>query len=78
MGYLNNKDKFVAAMMALSTLGLFGGFCAVTVAGAKRARAESLRQTVLQAQPKGPRVEGLGALVLGSFTLALSRRMLRG
>ncbi|WP_395094482.1 hypothetical protein [Armatimonas sp.] len=45
MSYLNTKDKFVAALMALSTIGLLGAFCALV--GAKRTGAESLGALVL-------------------------------
>lgn len=76
MGYLNNQDKIVAAMMALSTLGLFGAFCAVTVLGAKRALAETTQAVVAPQASTGPSAGSIGALVVGGVSLSLTRRLL--
>lgn len=76
MSYLNTKDKFVAALMALSTIGLLGAFYALL--GAKRTLAEPLPTAPQLSVTAAPGVESLGALVLGGLCLSFTRRMLRG
>lgn len=77
MGYLNNKDKFVAATMALSTIGLLGALVALASGGARRASAEPYPSSVAKAQvASGPSAGSIGALVIGGISLSLSRRLL--
>ena len=80
MNYLSQKDKVVASVMALSTMGLLGAFSAQVVLGAQRALAKQTATSTLTTMPTSsqPGAESLGALVLGSISLALTRRILRG
>ena len=72
MSYLNQRDKFVASVMALTIVGLMGALCALVVLGAK--------QTSFSLPPLNGlgAFLGLGALLMGSSSLAFVRRILRG
>ena len=63
----------------LSTLALMGAFCSAWVMGAQHALAGPLTvRPLAMSRPSLPGAGGLGALVLGSFSLAMTRRILRG
>jgi hypothetical protein len=66
--------------MALSTVGLLGAFSAQVVLGTQRALAKQTATPTLTTLhvSSQPGVGSLGALVLGSISLALTRRILRG
>jgi hypothetical protein len=79
VNYLSKKDKVVASLMALSTVGLLGAFSAQVVLGTNRALAEpTATMTLTTTTSSMPGTGSLGALVLGSISLALTRRILRG
>ena len=80
MNYLSQKDKIIASLMALSTVGLLGAFSAQVVLGAKHALAKQTATPTLTTMngSSQPGAGSLGALVLGSISLALTRRILRG
>lgn len=65
--------------MAFSTLALMVALCSMVGIGARRAFARPLvAHPHIKASTAFPGADGLGALVLGSFSLALTRRILRG
>ena len=76
MSYLNTKDKIVAALMGLSTLGLLGAFVALLILGDVRAGLTLGMQARARTTSLGG--ESLAALVLGGVSLAFTRRILRG
>jgi hypothetical protein len=72
VSYLNQRDKVIASAMALTIVGLMGALCALVIMGAKQAPLS------LSPAFNLPPLGGLGALLVGSSSLALVRRLLRG